>query len=123
MVEGKVLALFSRAPLQHRDMVDLFLFACFTNRRRNRARIVNSPSGRFVFVCVKPQVYRPPSSGSMADPAQALCDLAYLACRRGLDPQTLVTFRELDRIPTADFDRLLPHYPRTVARTVRGILS
>ena len=59
--------------------------------------------------------------GGMAAAEQALCDLFYVLRRRGLDPRSLYTFRNLDRlsIPPA----LLARYPLTVQRAVRALLG
>lgn len=94
---------------------------CFTIRRHNLARVRQTPAGRFVFVCVSRRVYRPLSDTLVAGPAQALCDLVYLACRAGVDPRTLVTFRHLAGIAADELEDLLKRYPSSVARTVRGI--
>jgi hypothetical protein len=96
---------------------------CFTNRRHNLSRVRQTPSGRFVFVCVSARIYSPPAADLIATPTQALCDFVYLACRHGLDPQTLATFRRMDRIAEDELARLLPRYPNTVARAVRRIQS
>jgi len=94
---------------------------CFTNRRHNRSRRRSTPLGALVFVCVSPRIYARPPSGSMAPPEQALFDLIYLLRRRGLDPQSLYTFRGLDRltIPAEVHDR----YPRSVQRAVDDLVG
>jgi hypothetical protein len=52
----------------------------------------------------------------MATPEQAYCDLFYVMRRRGLDPQTLYTFRKLDQL---SFEHgLLARYPKTAQRAV-----
>lgn len=94
---------------------------CFTNRRHNLSRVRQTPAGRFVFVCVSARVYSPPATDLITSPAQALCDFVYLACRRGVDPRTLATFRRMDRIAGDELGRLIPRYPGTVARAVRRI--
>ena len=52
---------------------------------------------------------------------QALCDLLYLLRRRGLDPRSLYTFRNLDRIAMSPV--LLGRYPITVQRAARAMLA
>ncbi len=92
---------------------------CFTRRRHNRSRRRRTPLGSLVFVCVSPRIHREPEQRGMATAEQALCDLLYLLRRRGLDPRSLYTFRNLDRlsIPQA----LLARYPITVQRAVRSL--
>ena len=94
---------------------------CFTRRRHNRSRHRHTPLGRLVFVCVSPRLHRRPEPGGMAAAEQALCDLFYVLRRRGLDPRSLYTFRNLDRlsIPPA----LLARYPLTVQRAVQALLG
>ena len=89
---------------------------CFTRRRHNRSRRRASPLGTIVFVMVSPRVYAAPAEGGMATPEQAFCDLFYVMRRRGLDPQTLYTFRKLDQLLLED--SLLARYPQTVQRAV-----
>lgn len=94
---------------------------CFTRRRHNRSRRRQTPLGSLVFVCVSPRIHSMPASGGMAAAEQALCDLLYVLRRRGLEPRSLYTFRNLDRlsIPPA----LLAHYPVTIQRAVRSLLG
>ena len=94
---------------------------CFTRRRHNRSRQRRTPLGSLVFVCVSPRIHLMPESGGMAGAEQALCDVLYMLRRRGLDPRSLYTFRNLDRlsVPSA----LLARYPVTVQRAVRSLLE
>ena len=55
-------------------------------------------SGELVFACVRSGVYFPATAGAIASPAQALCDYVYLARRSGIDPEALVTFRNLGQV-------------------------
>ncbi|MBN1672618.1 MAG: type IV toxin-antitoxin system AbiEi family antitoxin domain-containing protein [Kiritimatiellae bacterium] len=96
--------------------------ACFTSRRHNRSRVRETPVGRFTFICVRPSVYHPPEPGALVSAEQALCDFVYLARRRGLDPQTQVTFRGLDRIRSSVLSEIERRYPATVIGDVRRIL-
>jgi len=89
---------------------------CFTRRRHNRSRRRPTPLGALVFVCVSPKLHAVPESGGMAGPAHALCDLHYSCRRRGLDPRSLYTFRNLDRLTISP--SLLARYPLTVQRAV-----
>jgi hypothetical protein len=96
---------------------------CLTKRRSPRARERDTPVGRFVFVCVRGQVYAPPESGVMASPAQALCDFVYLARREGVAPEAVVTFRNLARLGAPELEVVLARYPRTVQRHVRALVA
>ena len=87
---------------------------CFTNRRHNRSRIRQTPIGTFSFVCVSGRVYHRPADGSIAParvyhrPAdgsiapgeQAFCDWVYLCLRKGVVPETQVTFGSLAGLST-----------------------
>ena len=91
---------------------------CFTNRRHGSARVRMTSLGRIEFVTVKRPVYAPPYEGVVAGPEQALFDFVFLMRRRGILPETLVTFRNLDRIRDDRLESLLPAYPRTVGKHV-----
>lgn len=94
---------------------------CFTRRRHNRSRRRRTPLGTLVFVCVSPRIHDRPQSGGMAEAPQAVCDLVTSLRRRGLDPRSLYTFRNLAQIaiPPATLAR----YPMTVQRTVHLLLE
>jgi len=96
---------------------------CFTDRRSPRARERGTRVGRLVFVCVRSGVYAPGSAGTIAAPAQALCDYVYLSRRQGVRPEALVTFRNLQPIRTPDFPDLLARYPITVQKHVERMLQ
>ena len=96
---------------------------CFTCRRHGRARKRTTPLGKLVFVCVKRPVYAPPEQGAVAEPEQALCDLTYMSCRAGLEPESQVTFRNLDRNRRERLDALMARYPAAVSRKIRSMLS
>lgn len=87
---------------------------CFTNHRHNR-RETQTPAGRYVFSCVKKPIYHPPNQGALAEPEQALCDLVYMMRRRGADPRTVLTFRNLDRLRKAALADTARRYPVSVA--------
>lgn len=96
---------------------------CFTNRRHNRSRVRQTSLGRFVFVCVSPPVYAPPSDlPAIASAEQSLCDYVLLNRRRGLDVESLVTLRNLDRLDEGILERTVDRYPQTVARALRRLV-
>jgi hypothetical protein len=95
---------------------------CFTNRRHNRSRQRATPLGRIVFACVSPKIYRKPANGVFAPPEQALCDFVHLARRRGLNPVSLVTFRNLNKISKKQLSTILKRYPRSVAQSLKQTL-
>ncbi len=94
---------------------------CFTNRRHNRSRERVGPLGRFVFVCISPRLYAPPAGVFIAPPEQALCDFLFLACRKSLRAESLVTFRNLDGLSRRRLSRILLGYPRTVAQALERV--
>jgi hypothetical protein len=96
---------------------------CLTDRRSPRARERDTPLGRLVFVCVRSSVYAPAPEHPIAPPAQALCDYVYLSRRQGVRPEALLTFRNLESIPTADWPTILARYPLTVQTHVQRMLA
>ncbi|HDL64984.1 MAG TPA: hypothetical protein ENH12_06300 [Proteobacteria bacterium] len=102
--------LISQVPVQ---------ITSFTDRRHGNARVRMTPMGSFRFVSVRVPIYAPPEDGVIAGPEQALCDFVYLSRRDGTDPNTQVSFRNLDRIPLPRLKDLLNHYPGTVGRQIR----
>ena len=96
---------------------------CFTDRRSPRARQRGTPVGRFVFTCVRSRVYAPVPECVLASPAQALCDYVYLARRRGVRPESLLTFRNLQGLRSPDWPELLARYPRAVQEHVGRIID
>jgi len=96
---------------------------CFTNRRHGRSREQVTPNGRYEFVCVSTSVYEPPQSGFITEPEQALFDFVYLMRLKGANPQTIVTFRNLDKLEHSTLVRTAPRYPGTVRRQVSDILE
>jgi len=95
---------------------------CFTDRRSPRARERVTPVGRLVFVCVRSNVYQPVADGAIAPPAQALCDYVYLSRRRGAEPVSMVTFRNLARIRATDLPPVLANYPVSVRKHVERLI-
>jgi hypothetical protein len=96
---------------------------CFTDRRSPRARERDTPVGRIEFACVRSDVYAPMPEGLIVSPAQALCDYVYLARRRGVRPEALLTFRNLPRLRTPDWPAVLARYPATVQEHVERLLG
>jgi hypothetical protein len=89
---------------------------CFTNRRHNRSRVRKSPWGKFVFVCVNQRIYSPPEQGIVASREQAFCDFLFIACHRGVAPESQVTFRGLETLDASLLKDLVKSYPRSVAK-------
>lgn len=96
---------------------------CFTNRRHDRSRERTTPVGRYEFVCVNESVYAPPNDDVMTEPEQALFDFVYLMRRRGVDPQTVVTLRNLQKLRQSLLLHTAPRYPGTVRNQVSHILQ
>lgn len=96
---------------------------CFTDRRSPRARVRETPVARFVFVCVRSEVYDPPADRPIAGPEQALCDFVYLCRRDGVAPASQVTFRNLGRLRAERLLRIAKRYPSTVGTEVRRLLT
>ena len=94
---------------------------CFTLRRHNRSRRRPTPLGDFVFVCANRRLHSLPEGERLAPPEQAFCDLHFIMRRRSLDPQSLYTFRKLDRLVIPP--QLLARYPGTVGRAVAAMLQ
>lgn len=95
---------------------------CFTNRRHNRSRQRNTLLGKWVFVCVSPRIYSKPAKGVVAAPEQALCDFVHLTARQGLNPSSLVTFRNIGRLDKKRLARLVKRYPATIGEIVRKLV-
>lgn len=96
---------------------------CFTHRRHNRKPDRVTPAGKLRFICVPPSVYAKPADQVIAPAEQALCDFAWLNLRDGIDPQCLVTFRNLDALSHRRLNRTLGRYPEKVWSTVGSIIG
>lgn len=96
---------------------------CFTNRRHGSLRERTTPIGRYEFVCVNKSVYAPPNDGTMTEPEQALFDFVYLMRHKGVNPQTVVTFRNLQKLRESLLLQTAPRYPGTVRIWVSRILQ
>ena len=95
---------------------------CFTDRRSPRARQRSTSVGRLVFVCIRSRVYLPVLEGAVAPPPQALCDYVYLSRRYAVEPEALVTFRNLQQIRAEALAPILPKYPASVQKHVERLL-
>jgi hypothetical protein len=95
---------------------------CFTNRRHNRRNRV-TPAGKLKFVCVPDSIYSKPTDGVLVAPEQALCDFVWLSVREGLDPRSLVTFRNLERLGTRRLNIIRRRYPDSVQRIVGDLVG
>jgi len=93
---------------------------CFTNRRHNRLANRVTPAGRLKFIRVPASLYRKPSGA--VPPEQALCDFSWLMLPSGIDPQSLVTFKNLHRLQPARLRSHLKHYPEKVRQAVARIV-
>ena len=96
---------------------------CFTNRRHGSLRERTTPAGRYEFVCVNKSVYAPPIDGTMAEPEQALFDFVYLMRHKGVNSQSVVTFRNLHKLRESVLLKFAPGYPGTVKNQVSRILQ
>jgi hypothetical protein len=94
---------------------------CFTHRRHNRKSDRITPAGKLRFICVPASVYAKPAEQLIAAPEQALCDFAWLNLRDGVDPQSLVTFRNLDTLSRRQLNKALRRYPEKVWNAVGRI--
>ncbi len=95
---------------------------CFTDRRSPRAQERMTSIGRLIFVCVRSSVYLPVPEAAMAPPPQALCDYVYLSHRYGVEPEAMVTFRNLERIRAEELAPLLLRYSLSVRKHVERLL-
>jgi hypothetical protein len=94
---------------------------CFTNRRHNRRTDRITPAGRLRFICVRPGIYAKPVDQVLAPPEQALCDFVWLNLKDGVEPQSLVTFRNLNALSRRRLTKTLRRYPEQVRNTVGWI--
>lgn len=92
---------------------------CFTRRRHNRSRRRETPLGTLVFVCVGDRIHDRPADRGVAPPGQALCDLVYGLRRQGLDPRSMYTFRNLERLTV--LPEVVQRYPGTVQRALAAL--
>ena len=95
---------------------------CFTNRRHNRRPDRVTPAGRLRFICVPASLYARPSGQALAPAEQALCDLVWLNLRAGVEPQSQVTFQNLNTLSRGRLDRTLRRYPENVCNAIGSIM-
>ena len=96
---------------------------CFTNRRHNRKSGRVTPAGRLWFVEVSSRIYSKPRSGLVTPAEQALCDFVWLNVRDGIDPRSLVAFRNLERLDRQRLARLTERYPENVEQAVTELIQ
>jgi hypothetical protein len=94
---------------------------CFTNRRHNRKSDRVTPAARLRFILAPSAIYAKPAQGMLASREQALCDFAWLSLRNGIEPQALVTFRNLASLNQRRLKQILRRYPGNVQETVGSI--
>ena len=94
---------------------------CFTDRRHNRMTNRTTPTGKLRFIRVPSAIYAKPPQRVLVSPEQALCDFAWLSLRDGIEPQSLVTFRNLDSLNHRRLKQILRRYPEKVQDAVGRI--
>jgi len=95
---------------------------CFTNRRHNRKADRITPAGRLRFIQVQAPIYAKAADQVLAPSEQALCDFVWLNLKDGVDPQSLVTFRNLNSLHPRRLTRILRRYPEAVRINVGRIV-
>lgn len=96
---------------------------CFTNRRMNRRTDRITPAGKLRFLCVPAGLYAKPVGQVMAPAEQAVCDFVWLSLRDGVQPESLVTFRNLERLNPRRLNQALKRYPENVRSRFNKILA
>lgn len=96
---------------------------CFTDRRHNRKTDRLTPAGKLRFVRVPSAIYAKPAQRIVVSGEQALCDFAWLNLRDGIEPQSLVTFRNLDSLSHRRLKQILRRYPGKVKDNVESIIG
>jgi hypothetical protein len=96
---------------------------CFTSRRHNRKFDRFTPVGKLKFVCVPARLYARPREQVIAPAEQALCDFVWLSIRDGVEPQSLVTFRNLKSLSARRLERTVRRYPEKVRSTVGRLIE
>jgi hypothetical protein len=91
---------------------------CFTDRRHHRKTNRMTPAGQLRFIRVSARIYAKPKEGVLASGEQALCDFAWLSLRDGIEPQSLVTFRNPDSLSHRRLKQSLRRYPGKVQEAV-----
>lgn len=96
---------------------------CFTDRRHNRKADRSTPAGELRFIRVPAGVYARPAGEGIVPAEQALCDFAWLNLRDGIDPQSLVTFQNLNTLNRGRLNKTLRRYPEKVRSAVGRIFA
>jgi hypothetical protein len=94
---------------------------CFTNRRHNRRSDRMTSAGKLRFICAPVSIYAQPVGHVIAAAEQALCDFTWLNLREGIDPESLVTFQNLNTLRRRQMNTILQRYPEKVRNTVARI--
>ena len=94
---------------------------CFTDRRHNRKTDRLTPAGKLRFIRVPAAIYAKPGQRMPVSAEQALCDFAWLNLRDGIEPQSLVTFRNLASLNHRRLKQIRRRYPGTVQDAVGRI--
>jgi hypothetical protein len=94
---------------------------CFTDRRHNRKTDRLTPAGKLRFIRVPSAIYAKPPQRIVVSGELSLCDFAWLNLRDGIEPQSLVTFRNLDSLNHRRLKQILRRYPRKVQDAVGRI--
>ena len=71
-------------------------------------------------------IYAKPAQRMIVSGEQALCDFAWLNLRDGIEPQSLVTFRNLASLNIRRLKNILRRYPKKVQDAVgriRGVAA
>ncbi len=95
---------------------------CFTDRRHNRRAGRATPAGTLRFMRVPRGIYSRPALGTLAPPEQALCDFVWLSLRDGVEPKSLVTFRNLRSVSEQRLVKGLKRYPEQVRSVIARIM-
>jgi hypothetical protein len=93
----------------------------FTHRRHHRKSDRITPAGKLRFLCVPACVYAKPENQVITPAEQARCDFAWLNLRDGIDPQSLVTFQNLNTLRRRRLNKTRRRYPEKVRSTVGRI--
>lgn len=96
---------------------------CFTARRYNRKTDRLAPAGKLRFIRVPSAIYAKPARRTLVSGEQALCDFAWLNLRNGVEPQSLVTFRNLASLNHRRLKQILRRYPAKVQDAVERIVG
>jgi hypothetical protein len=96
---------------------------CFTSRRHNRKTDRATPAGKLRFICVPARLYAKPAGQVLAQAEQALCDFVWLNLRAGVEPQSQVTFQNLNTLSRGRLAKILRRYPEDVRSTIGTIMG